>query len=67
MAIEKGKRYLLRLVNASAESMFIFSIDGHKLEVIATDLVPIRPYITDSIFIGIGMYGNDCRSVERAY
>jgi len=34
--------------------MFIFSIDGHDLLVIATDLVPIEPYTTDSIFIGIG-------------
>lgn len=51
---DKGKRYLLRLVNSSAGSMFIFSIDGHDLEVIETDLVPIKPYITKSIFIGIG-------------
>ncbi|KAF2233008.1 multicopper oxidase [Viridothelium virens] len=49
-----GKRYLLRLVNSSAGSMFIFSIDGHELEVIATDLVPIKPYTTGSLFIGIG-------------
>ena len=50
----KGKRYLIRLVNSSAGSMFIFSIDGHNLTVIANDLVPIRPYTTKSIFIGIG-------------
>jgi FtsP/CotA-like multicopper oxidase with cupredoxin domain len=53
-AVKKGKRYLLRLINASSESMFIFSIDGHELEVIATDLVPIHPYKTDSVFLGIG-------------
>ncbi|KAI9686327.1 MAG: hypothetical protein M1822_003672 [Bathelium mastoideum] len=50
----KGKRYLLRLVNSSAAAMFIFSIDEHELEVIATDLVPIHPYKTASLFIGIG-------------
>lgn len=34
--------------------MFIFSIDDHDLEVIAADLVPIEPYITDSVFVAIG-------------
>ena len=34
--------------------MFIFSIDGHNLTVIETDLVPIKPYTTESLFIGIG-------------
>lgn len=51
---EAGKRYLLRIVNSSAESMFRFSIDGHQLQVIATDLVAIQPYVTDDLFIGIG-------------
>ena len=53
---EEGKRYLFKLINSSAEAMFIFSIDDHELEVIATDLVPIHPYTTDSLFIGIGTY-----------
>ena len=34
--------------------MFIFSIDGHTLQVISNDLVPIVPYTTDSLFVGIG-------------
>lgn len=50
----EGKRYLLKLINGSAGSSFIFMIDEHDLEIIATDLVPIEPYSTDSIFIGIG-------------
>ncbi|KAL1306265.1 hypothetical protein AAFC00_004354 [Neodothiora populina] len=54
MTVKKGKRHLLRLINASSESMFIFSIDGHELEIIATDLVAITPYKTDSLFLGIG-------------
>ncbi|KAK5124046.1 hypothetical protein LTR85_002243 [Meristemomyces frigidus] len=51
---QTGKRYLFKLINTSAEAMFIFMIDGHDLLVIEADLVPIRPYLTDSIFIGIG-------------
>jgi len=50
----KGKRYLMKLINGSAAAMFIFSIDGHDLEVVQTDLVPIVPFKTDSLFIGIG-------------
>lgn len=49
-----GTRYLMKLVNSAAEAMFIFSIDEHELEVIQTDLVPIKPYKTTSLFIGIG-------------
>ncbi|KAL2055956.1 hypothetical protein ABVK25_003598 [Lepraria finkii] len=51
---EKGKRYLLRLVNSSTESAFVFTIDNHVLEVISTDLVPIHPFKTESIPFGIG-------------
>ncbi|KAF2212680.1 hypothetical protein CERZMDRAFT_40654, partial [Cercospora zeae-maydis SCOH1-5] len=50
----EGKRYLLQLINASSESMFIFAIDDHDLEVIQADLVPIVPYTTDSVFVAIG-------------
>lgn len=51
---QEGKRYLLQLINASADAMFIFAIDDHDLLVIASDLVPIHPYKTDSLFIAIG-------------
>lgn len=34
--------------------MFRFSIDGHKLTVIGSDLVAIKPYVTDSINLGMG-------------
>ncbi|KAL8790922.1 MAG: hypothetical protein Q9213_000347 [Squamulea squamosa] len=46
-----GKKYLIRLINVATDSQFQFSIDGHKLRVIANDFVPIKPYDTDSIVI----------------
>ena len=52
--VTEGTRYLLKLVASSSEAHFIFSIDEHELEVIATDLVPIKPYKTNSVFVGIG-------------
>lgn len=37
----EGKKYLLKLINASAGAMFVFMIDEHELEVIQTDLVSL--------------------------
>lgn len=54
MVFEKDKKYLLRLVNVAVDGAFQFSIDGHTLTVIAHDLVPIKPYTTDSVQITIG-------------
>lgn len=48
---QPAKKYLLRLINVATDSQFQFSIDGHKLKVIANDFVPIKPYETDSIVI----------------
>lgn len=53
---QKGKRYLIRLVNSSTESGLIFSIDNHLLQIVTTDLVPIHPFTSASIHIGIGMH-----------
>lgn len=50
----KGRRYLLRLINTSLDTTFIFSIDGHKLTVIGADFVPIEPYDTSSVLVAIG-------------
>lgn len=48
---QRGKKYLIRLINVATDSQFQFSIDGHKLKVIANDFVPIKPYDTDSVVI----------------
>lgn len=50
----KVKRYLLRLINTSFESTFIFSIDSHKFWVVEADFVPIKRYQATSVLIGIG-------------
>jgi len=51
---QTGKKYRLRLINAGAEGMQKFSIDGHQLTVIANDFVPLQPYTTDVVTLGIG-------------
>ena len=51
---ESGKTYRLRLINGGAEGIQKFSIDGYTLTVFANDFVPIVPYETDVVTLGIG-------------
>ena len=48
------KRYLLRLINTSFDSTFVFSIDNHTIQIIGADFVPIHPYKNTSVLVGIG-------------
>jgi FtsP/CotA-like multicopper oxidase with cupredoxin domain len=50
---QSGKKHLLRLINAGAEGMQKFSIDGHTLTVVAIDFVPVEPYTTNVVSLGI--------------
>ena len=52
----QGKKYLLRLINTSVDTAFSFSIDGHSLTVIGADFVPVEPYDTRSVLIGISRF-----------
>lgn len=49
-----GRKYRIGLVNVATNGHFQFSIDQHKLTVIAADLVPIVPYQADSVIINMG-------------
>ncbi|KAI2996955.1 CAZyme family AA1 [Aspergillus niger] len=51
---DAGTKYRLRLVNAAADNHFRFMIDNHTMEVIAADFVPIHPYNTTQLSIGMG-------------
>ena len=50
----RPRRYLMRIINTSFASSFIFSIDGHKLQVVGADFVPIQNFTTESVLIAIG-------------
>ncbi|KAK3325003.1 multicopper oxidase-domain-containing protein [Apodospora peruviana] len=54
----RPKRYLLRLINTSIGSTFVFSIDNHLLSIVSADFVPIYPYQNTSVLIGIGQRYN---------
>ncbi|KAH8678384.1 laccase [Xylariales sp. PMI_506] len=44
----------LRIINPSSDNEFQLTLVGHEFTVISTDLVPISPYVTDNLFVGIG-------------
>ncbi|RDA88918.1 hypothetical protein CP532_5492 [Ophiocordyceps camponoti-leonardi (nom. inval.)] len=54
ISFEAGKSYRMRFVNAAIDTHWKFMLDNHKMTVIAADLVPIKPYTTDVVAIGIG-------------
>lgn len=50
----QGNKYLLRLINTSVDTIFVFAIDNHNITVMSSDFVPIQPYVTDHVTVGIG-------------
>ncbi|KAF2124574.1 multicopper oxidase [Dothidotthia symphoricarpi CBS 119687] len=53
-AFTSGTSYRIRLVNAAVDTHFRFMIDNHTMTVIAADLVPIVPYETTVLTMGMG-------------
>lgn len=51
--VQSGKSYRFRIVNTALDSHFKFSIDNHVLTVIAADFIPIKPYQTKVLNVGI--------------
>jgi len=54
MTVTAGNTHRIRLINGAIDTMFKFMIDDHNMTVIAADLVPIVPYSTQVLSIGIG-------------
>ncbi|CAI6334433.1 unnamed protein product [Periconia digitata] len=53
-SFEPGAKHLIRLINGGTDFHFHFSIDNHVLKVVSADLVPIEPFWTNSLSVGIG-------------
>ncbi|KAI8261579.1 Laccase-2 [Colletotrichum sp. SAR 10_77] len=54
MTWTSGTSYRMRLVNAAVDTHWKFMIDNHTMTVIAADLVPITPYTTTVLDMGMG-------------
>jgi FtsP/CotA-like multicopper oxidase with cupredoxin domain len=52
--LTKNKKHRLRLINTSVDMHIYVSLDSHTMQVIEADFVPIKPYNTTWLFIGIG-------------
>ncbi|KAF9276419.1 laccase, multicopper oxidase, benzenediol:oxygen oxidorectuctase [Mortierella alpina] len=52
--VQPSKRYRFRVINIGTATPFQFSIDEHKLTVIAVDGTPVRPYTVDRLRIDVG-------------
>jgi FtsP/CotA-like multicopper oxidase with cupredoxin domain len=53
-SVKPGKKHLFRIIGSAAQNMFSVHFDHHKMTVIAADYVPIVPYTTEWLNIGIG-------------
>lgn len=51
---QSGKKHRLRLINSGADGIQRFTIDGHNMTIIANDFVPVVPYTTDVVTLGVG-------------
>nr|AGO59052.1 PtaK [Pestalotiopsis fici] len=49
-----GKKHRLRILNVGGSAIQKFSLDGHKLQVIAHDFVPVLPYEVEFLTLGVG-------------
>ncbi|PSN64803.1 multicopper oxidase [Corynespora cassiicola Philippines] len=49
-----GTSYRLRLVNGAVDTHFKFMLDNHTMTVIASDLVPIKPYEATTLDLSMG-------------
>ena len=49
-----GKKHLLRLVNTGTNNYFHVSLDNHPFTVVASDFVPVVPFQTSELILGVG-------------
>lgn len=54
VSIASGKRYRLRLINTSVDNYIKVSLDGHLLQVMAADFIPVKPFYTNWLLLGTG-------------
>ncbi|MBA0608118.1 hypothetical protein Godav_020365 [Gossypium davidsonii] len=56
--VEKGKTYLLRLINAALNEELFFKIAGHHLSIVEVDATYVKPFKTDTVLISPGQTTN---------
>ncbi|KAF2195149.1 multicopper oxidase [Zopfia rhizophila CBS 207.26] len=54
VTLTPGKTHRLRIINMAIDASYRVSLDGHPFTVIANDFVPVVPYTTNYLQVGIG-------------
>ncbi|THU46299.1 hypothetical protein C4D60_Mb09t03460 [Musa balbisiana] len=56
--VDKGKTYLLRIINAALNEDLFFKVAGHQLTVVEVDATYTKPFTTDTLLITPGQTTN---------
>lgn len=64
--VERGKTYLLRIINAALNDELFFAIAGHNITVVEIDAVYTKPFTTHSILIAPGQTTNVLVKADQA-
>ncbi|RYP44517.1 hypothetical protein DL768_009012 [Monosporascus sp. mg162] len=73
MGTDPSSTHLLRIINGGSSGTEYFSIDEHNMTVVSMDFIPIEPYETNVIALGVGqrteviVRGKSGADAERAY
>ncbi|WCJ28432.1 Laccase-4 [Euphorbia peplus] len=66
LAVENGKTYMLRLINAALNEELFFKIAGHQLTVVEVDATYVKPFKTDTVLIAPGQTTNVLVSADKS-
>ncbi|XP_048136343.1 laccase-1 [Rhodamnia argentea] len=65
-AVEPGKTYMLRIINAAISNELFFAVANHTLRVVEVDAVYTKPFLTPAIMIAPGQTTNVLITANQA-
>ncbi|PIN23656.1 Multicopper oxidase [Handroanthus impetiginosus] len=65
--VERGKTYLLRIINAALNDELFFAIANHTLTVVEIDAVYTKPFTTSAIMIAPGQTTNVLLTADQLF
>ncbi|MQL97142.1 hypothetical protein Taro_029821 [Colocasia esculenta] len=66
MEVERGKTYLLRIINSALNDELFFAVAGHNMTVVEIDAVYCKPFQTEALLIAPGQTTNVLVRADRA-
>ncbi|KAG6490807.1 laccase-22-like [Zingiber officinale] len=65
LAVEKGKKYLLRVINAALNEDLFFKVAGHRMTVVEVDAAYTKPFSIDTILLAPGQTTNVLLNADK--